>query len=77
MIVAVALIAILTASITSTFVEAAQRRHRADIEAAERDAAEGMRQQLDEVLTKLASIEAVLKSHPVGADVTLPPEDAS
>ena len=29
MVVAVALIAILTASITSTFVEAAQRRHRA------------------------------------------------
>jgi hypothetical protein len=37
MVVAVALVAILTASITSTFVEAEQRRQRAGREAEERD----------------------------------------
>ena len=54
------LIAILTASITSTFVEAAQRRHRAGVEAQERDSAEALRQQLVEVLARLAAIEAAL-----------------
>ena len=49
MVVAVALIAILTASITSTFVEAAQRRHRAGAEAEERDSAAALHRQLDEV----------------------------
>jgi nitrogen fixation-related uncharacterized protein len=61
MVVAVALIAILTASITSTFVEAAQRRHRAGYEAQERDSAERLHQQLDEVVARLAAIEATLK----------------
>ena len=60
MVVAVALIAILTASITSTFVEAAQRRHRAGQEAQERDEAEALRKQLDDVIARLASIEAKL-----------------
>ena len=67
MVVAVALIAILTASITSTFVEAAQRRHRAGVEAQERDSAEALRQQLVEVLARLAAIEAALKSSALGA----------
>ncbi len=62
MVVAVALIAILTASITSTFVEAAQRRHRAGAEAEERDSAAALHQQLDEVLARLAAIEAALTS---------------
>ena len=62
MVVAVALIAILTASITSTFVEAAQRRHRAGVEAQERDSAEALHQQLDEVIAaRLAAIEMELK----------------
>jgi hypothetical protein len=77
MVVSVALIAILTASITSTFVEAAQRRHRAGLEAQERDSAEVLRQQLDEVVARLAAIEAALKSPALGADATLPPEDDS
>ena len=73
MVVAVALIAILTASITSTFVEAAQRRHRAGVEAQERDSAEALRRQLDEVLARLAAIDAALKSSgPLGASATLP-----
>ena len=61
MVVAVALIAILTASITSTFVEAAQRRHRAGVEAQERDSAEALQQQLDEIVARLAAIETELK----------------
>ena len=61
MIVAVALIAILTASITSTFVEAAQRRHRAGQEAQERDSAEALHRQLEEVIARLAAVEAVLE----------------
>ncbi len=64
MVVAVALIAILTASITSTFVEAAQRRHRAGVEAQERDSAEALQQQLDEIGARLAAIEAELKLRP-------------
>ena len=62
MVVAVALIAILTASITSTFVEAAQRRHRAGVEAEERDSAEALRLQLDEVVARLAAIETLLRT---------------
>ena len=54
MVVAVALIAILTASITSTFVEAAQRRHRAGEEAQDRHEAEALRKQLDDVIARLA-----------------------
>ncbi len=60
MVVAVALIAILTASITSTFVEAAQRRRRAADEVEVRASAEAMQQGLDEVLARLAAIEAIL-----------------
>ena len=77
MVVAVALIAILTASITSTFVEAAQRRHRAGIEAEERDSAEALRQQLGEVLARLAAIEAALGSRTPDTAATRPPEDVS
>jgi voltage-gated potassium channel Kch len=62
MVVAVALIAILTASITSTFVEAAQRRQRAGDEAEERDSAEALRQQHEEVVARLVAIEAALKA---------------
>jgi len=75
MIVAVALIAILTASITSTFVEAAQRRQRAGLEAQERDSAELLRQQLVEIVARLAAIEAALESPTLGADPTMPPRD--
>lgn len=60
MVVAVALIAILTASITSTFVEAAQRRHRAGEEAQDRHEAEALRKQLDDVIARLERIEARL-----------------
>ena len=74
MVVAVALIAILTASITSTFVEAAQRRHRAGLEAQDQDSAEALRRQLDEVLARLAAIEAMLKAQGPGAAASAPPE---
>ena len=74
MVVAVALIAILTASITSTFVEAAQRRHRAPLEAQERDSAEALHRQLDEVVARLGAIEATLNARDPGAAATPPPE---
>jgi voltage-gated potassium channel len=60
MVVGVALIAILTASITSVFVAAAQRRQGAGREAQERDSVEASAQRLDEVLARLAAIEALL-----------------
>ncbi len=66
MVVAVALIAILTASITSTFVEAAQRRRRAADEVQERASAEALQQGLDDVLARLAAIEAVLEARDPG-----------
>lgn len=74
MVVAVALIAILTASITSTFVEAAQRRHRTDLEARDRDVAEGLRRQLGDVVARLTAIELALTTSGVGSDSTTPPE---
>jgi voltage-gated potassium channel len=74
MIVAVALVAILTAAITSTFVEAAQRRHRAGIEAQDRASAEQLHRQLDEVVARLAAIEAVLMPSAPGTHGALPPE---
>ncbi|HEY7970927.1 MAG TPA: potassium channel family protein [Candidatus Limnocylindrales bacterium] len=74
MIVAVALIAILTASITSTFVEAAQRRRRADLEAEERDSAATLRGQLDDVVARLATIEGMLRAQDPGAVAPAPPE---
>ena len=74
MVVAVALIAILTASITSTFVEAAQRRHRAGEEAQERDSAEALHRQLDDVVARLAAIEATLKAQEPGQATVTPPE---
>ena len=65
MVVAVALIAILTASITSTFVEAAQRRRRAADDpgaSVGRGAAAG----LDKVLARLAAIETILEARDPG-----------
>jgi voltage-gated potassium channel len=74
MIVAVALIAILTAAITSTFVEAAQRRARAGQEAQDRESADALHRQLDEVVARLTAIEAALTSPAPGARATVPPE---
>jgi voltage-gated potassium channel len=73
MIVAVALIAILTASITSVFVEAGQRRQRAGREAQERVTLEELNQRLDEVLARLVSIEATLSSGEHDPDPSTPP----
>jgi voltage-gated potassium channel len=72
MVVAVALIAILTASITSTFVEAAQRRRRDGLEAEERDSAEALRRQLDDVVARLATIEAILRAQDPGSLASAP-----
>ncbi|HZW00294.1 MAG TPA: potassium channel family protein [Candidatus Deferrimicrobium sp.] len=74
MIVAVALIAILTASITSVFVEAAQRRQRAGSEAQERDSVEALHQRLDEVITRLAAIEDTLNARDADPNATTPPD---
>ncbi len=72
MVVAVALIAILTASITSTFVEAAHRRRRARDEAQERVSTEALHQDLDEVVARLAAIEALLQARDPGSSPTGP-----
>jgi voltage-gated potassium channel len=74
MVVAVALIAILTASITSTFVEAAQRRRRAADELEERASAEELQQRLDEIAGRLAAIEAAIRAPDQGPDSTPPPD---
>jgi voltage-gated potassium channel Kch len=60
MIVAVALLAIVTASITSTFVEAAQRRRRAGQQAEEEGSAKALNARLDEIVSRLSAIERSL-----------------
>lgn len=77
MVVAVALVAILTASITSTFVEAAQRRRRAHDEAQERASAEALQKGLDDVAARLAAIEAILQVRDAGPGEVALPEDRS
>ena len=74
MVVSVALIAITAAAVTSTFVEAAQRRNRAAIEARELASAEAMRRGLDEVLTRLAAIEAILEARDSAPGSSDPPD---
>jgi voltage-gated potassium channel len=75
MIVGVALIAILTASITSVFVEAAQRRQRAGREVQERDSVEALHERLDEVLARLTAIEATLTARDPSREAPPPPEE--
>jgi voltage-gated potassium channel len=58
MIVAIGFVTIVTALITSTFVEAAQRRRRVVEDAADRERTEGVHTRLDEVVTRLAALEA-------------------
>jgi voltage-gated potassium channel Kch len=77
MVVGVALIAILTASITSVFVEAAQGRQRAGREAKERDSTEALQQRLDEVLARLTAIEARLTPGVPGREAAPPPDERS
>jgi voltage-gated potassium channel len=71
MVVGVALIAILTASITSTFVEAAQRRHRASQEAEGHDSIQALREQLDEVIARLDVIQAQVESRDPDPDAAV------
>ena len=75
MIAGVALIAILTAAITSVFVEAARRRQSASREVQQRDSAESLHQRMDEVLARLTAIEAALAARETHPDATDPPED--
>ena len=73
MVVGVALIAILTASITSVFVEAGRRR--AGREAGESDSITALHSRLDEVVARLTAIEATLAARGPGADAATPAED--
>ncbi len=75
MVVGVALIAILTASITSVFVQAAQRRQRAGSEAQDRASVETPDPRLDEVLARLTAIEAALTARDPDPDATDRPEE--
>ena len=74
MLVAVALIAILTASITSTFVEAAQRRRRAADEVQVRASAEALQRSLDDLAARLSAIEAILEARDPAPESTTPPD---
>lgn len=71
MITAVALIAIVTASITSTFVEAAQRKHRHLETSAGKDSAAALDARLDEITSRLSAIEHSLDA--LRSDRVTPP----
>jgi voltage-gated potassium channel len=75
MVVGVALIAILTASITSVFVAAAQRRRRADGEAQEGDSVEIPDPRLDEILARLTAIEAAITARDPDPEANDSPEE--
>jgi voltage-gated potassium channel len=60
MIVGVALISIVTATITTAFVDSAHRRRQHAADSAAREAALALGAQLDEVLARLATLEHVL-----------------
>jgi voltage-gated potassium channel len=60
MVVAIGFLAIVTALITSTFIDAAQRQRRSDDTAAQRDASDHVDARFAEVLQRLTAIEASL-----------------
>ena len=60
MVVAIAFMAIVTALVTSTFVDAAQARRRRSDAVAQEDASDRVHGRLDEVIQRLAAIEARL-----------------
>jgi voltage-gated potassium channel len=64
MVVAIGAIAVITAAITSTFVEAAQRRRRAADQGAQMDAVERLEARLDEISHQLDRIERHLSIDP-------------
>jgi voltage-gated potassium channel len=70
MVVAIGFVSIVTALITATFVEAAQRRQRADEDAVERDRSARIEARLDEVVGRLAAIEAGLDRSDRSSDPT-------
>lgn len=57
MVVAIGFITVITAAVTSTFVEAAQRRRRSDDQAAQQDASQRLETRLDEMSQRLERIE--------------------
>jgi voltage-gated potassium channel len=67
MLVAIAFLTVVTALITSTFIEAAQRERRASDDAAERDARDLIDARFDEVARRLAAIEGALARIEKGA----------
>lgn len=73
MVVGVALIAILTASITSVFVEAGRRRSGRD--AVDSGSGAALQSRLDEVLGKLALMEATLAALEQRTTATTPAQD--
>jgi voltage-gated potassium channel len=75
MVVGVALIAILTASITSVFVAAAQRRRRAGSEARDGESFETPDPRLDEILARLTAIEAAIAARDPDTEATAPPAE--
>jgi voltage-gated potassium channel len=83
MIVGVALIAIVTASITSTFIDAAQRARREGEDAEERDSTRAVHARLDRIDDRLAAMERSLtalaaeRHANVPADATAPPPPAA
>jgi voltage-gated potassium channel len=60
MVVAIAFLSIITAMITSTFIEAAQRQRRADDTNAEQDRNDRVDARFDEIAHRLTAIEAAL-----------------
>ena len=60
MIVAIAFLTIVTAMITSTFIDAAQRRRQADDTDAQRSRSDRVDARFDEILVRLAAIETAL-----------------
>lgn len=63
MVVAIAFISVITAAVTSTFVEAAQRRRRSDDQAAQQNASQRLEGQLEEISRRLERIERQVGVH--------------
>lgn len=77
MVVAIAFMAIVTALVTSTFVDAAQARRRRSDTAAQEDASHRIHDRLDRIMERLAAIETRLAEVDGGAVPRSEPTSAS